>query len=204
MRALRFILLGLIPLVALVSFLASAVRRSNVLTTDWRDLTVVGRGYIKTVDASSETPLWLRTVRLEIDPQGILCANYNGGLRPIEPIINVPSEWTQVVIAPSGQVSMGNPVGSDSIIGQMSLSLNYASSAEPEVLKLSDASAPLVEVQPGESGSGFLMQRVTTQRCIPIDGRTLSSIVLTIVVCAFAPSYLFAWCIRPDLLIKQK
>lgn len=99
---------------------------------------------------------------------------------------------------------MGNPVGSDSILGQMSLSLNYASSAEPEVLKLSDASAPLVEVQPGESGSGFLMQRVTTQRCIPIDGRTLSSIVLTIVVCAFATSYLFAWCIRPDLLIKQK
>lgn len=71
------------------------------------------------------------------------------------------------------------------------------------MLELSDASAPLVEVQPGESGSGFLMQRVTTQRCIPIDGRTQSSIVLTIVVCAFATSYLFAWRIRPDLLIKQ-
>ena len=102
MRALRFILLGLVPLVALVSFLASEVRQANVLTTDWRDLTVVGRGYIKTVDASFENPLWLRTVRLEIDPQGILCANYNGSLRPIDPIINVPSDWTHLAIDTKG------------------------------------------------------------------------------------------------------
>lgn len=193
MRALRYILLRLIPLVALVSFLASEIRLSNVLTTDWRDLTVVGRGYIKTVDAGSEYPLWLRTVRLEIDPQGILCANYNGSLRPIDPIINVPSDWTHLVIDTSGQVFKGNPVGSDTIIGQMSLSLDYASSVEPEVLFESDALAPLVEAQPGVSGSGFLMQRMTTQRCIPIGWRTLSSIVLTVVVCAFATSYLFAW-----------
>lgn len=149
------------------------VRTVAVATLDWRDLCVNGRGYIETVDDKGENPVWFRCIRLCVNQNGLLCANVKGSMRPIEPPIRIPNDWTHIEINERGEVLIGNSFVSGQTIGSISLSLFNGDDLldATKVDEFNDQMGAPSTAEPGNNGAGYLMQRTALQYCIPLTHR---------------------------------
>ena len=108
MSSIRAFLFVFFPLGAVVSLIASECHRSATATGDWRDLSIKGRGYLKTVDDAGENPIFVRRARLGVSKFGWLSVNINGSLRPMDEHIPIPSDWTRIDIDQDGKVIVGS------------------------------------------------------------------------------------------------
>jgi hypothetical protein len=171
--------LVLIPIVALVTMALLEVRRSINLTADWRDLAVCGRGYIHTVDDNGENPIWLRYVRLAINLNGVLCASVDGELRPLEPRVTIPSDWTAIDIDSVGDITINTSDSSGLAIGAMLLTTFVGDERDDPILirNEDDRLGPPTIAEPGSSGGGLLMQRATIEYSLPLTRRTVIMLV---------------------------
>lgn len=180
MSSMRILLFGLFPFVAAAALLFGEIRKSPVETTDWRDLTVSGRGYIHTVDEQYENSIWLRSLKLGINQSGQLCCQLAGELRPLEPVIIIPSDWTKIDIAKDGTVSINTPGCSGIRVGAISLAMflgdvNAESVGEDDV---EERFGPPSECQPGSDRAGCLDQYTKRQFCIPMTWRSVLSTII--------------------------
>ena len=180
MESIRILLLGFMPFIAAASLLFGEIRKSTVATTDWRDLTVNGRGYIHTVDQQYESPMWLRSLQLGINQSGQLCCHHRGDLRPLEPTITIPSDWTKIEIAKDGSVSINSSGSVGVTIGAISLTTFFGDINDDSVNEedVENRIGPPMECQPGNSGAGHLDQYTAKQFCIPITWRSVSSSII--------------------------
>ena len=201
MRSIRVFLFVLFPIAAVVSLISSECHRSLIATIDWRDLSIQGRGYIKTVDDAGESPVYVRFARLGVNQFGWLCLNLDGTLRPIEPHIPIPSDWTHIVVDQEGNVTIGNHGASgQSVVGQISVSL-FAGDDVNEAVQIRDPSERMgapVECLPGQNGAGHLMQRYANQYCIAITYRTLSALALAAIAIGICARYILPSNITPQ------
>jgi flagellar basal body rod protein FlgG len=173
MKSTRTLLLGFMPIIASAALLFTEIRESTVVTTDWRDLTVNGRGYIHTVDQQYENPVWLRSIRLGINQTGQLCCLLAGDLRPLEPQITIPSDWTKIDIAKDGSVTINSPGSVAITVGEISLT-TFDGDIHDESVSEEDVEnriGPPIECRPGSSGAGHLDQYTAKQFCLPITWR---------------------------------
>ena len=175
MKSIRSWLLIAIPFFASVAMVSTELRRSTNSTTDWRDLAVSGRGYIHVVDENGENSIWLRYARLAINSNGLLCATVDGKLRPLEPQITVPSDWTRIDIDTNGRITVNTSGSAGISIGTLYLTTFYGEElGDPiSISNEEDRLGPPVVNEPGSSGAGFLMQRTSLVFTIPLTQRTL-------------------------------
>lgn len=194
MRSFQVWLFYLIPLISIASLMATEVRVSLVATKDWRDVAVVGRGYVQTVDDDGENPIWFKELRLCINREGVLCADVDGKHRRIEPTVNVPSDWNSLAIGFDGAVTVssssfaGNEIGSIALGVFLGDDLEHASRLEDHERKMW---APIIDL-PGRSGAGQIMQRNRFQHCLPLTMKTK--------ICFFC---LIIWVIGIPLTLKM-
>ncbi len=180
MKSIRIMLLGLMPAIAAAMLIFGENRKSTVATTDWRDLTVSGRGYIQTVDQQYENPIWLRSIQLGINPSGQLCCQLAGDLRPLEPTITIPSNWTKIDIAKDGIVTINSLGSVGTTVGAISLTTFFGDINDESVREedVENRIGPPLECQPGSSGAGHLDQYTAKQFCIPITWRSVTSLII--------------------------
>jgi flagellar basal body rod protein FlgG len=186
MKSIRILLVGFMPLIAAAALLFGEIRKSTVTTKDWRDLMVSGRGYIHTVDQQYENPIWLRSIKLGINQQGELCCQLAGDLRPLEPTIMIPSDWTKIDIAKDGSVTINSPAGVGTSIGGISLTTFYGDVTDDSISEedVENRIGPPFECQPGSSGAGHLDQYTAKQFCLPITWRIATlTIILGCAAC---------------------
>ena len=186
MKSIRSWLFGMFPLVAIASLIAIDLRKSVVITNDWRDLTVIGRGYIETLDDNGVKPIWFRSVRMGIVQFGLLSAHVGGVLRPFEPPVNVPSDWTRIDIDTKGQVTIGTSSSSGISIGSISLTTFWGEDVneDHQIENAEDQMGPPSVSEPGSGGTGYLKQSAAIQYCLPLNVKsavTFSFVVLWIV-----------------------
>lgn len=175
MTSVRSWLVVAIPLIALFAMAATEVRRSTIPSSDWHDLAISGRGYIHTVDENGENPIWLRYARLAINPHGLLCANVDGNLRPLEPAISIPSDWERIDIDTVGRVTVNTSGSAGLSIGSIHLTTFSAEVlGDPTSTTNEDNQfGPPTTDEPGRSGAGFLVQRSSLEYVIPLTRRTI-------------------------------
>ena len=176
----------LVPIVLLITLSALESRRSIHPTADWRDLAVCGRGYIHTVNDLGEDPIWLRYVRLAINSNGILCASVDGDLRPLEPPITIPSEWTVIHIDSIGGVTVNLSDSAGLPIGAIPLTTFTGEDlGDPMLIRNEgDRLGPPMIDEPGRSGGGLLLQRATIEYSLPLTRRTVIVLVAAAVLFA--------------------
>jgi flagellar basal body rod protein FlgG len=180
--------------------ITSESHRSLIATIDWRDLSIQGRGYLKTVDDAGENPVYVRFARLGVNPLGWLCLNLDGTLRPIDPHILIPSEWTHIAVDQQGNVTIGNQGASGQSVGQISVTL-FAGDDVNESVHIRDPSERMgepMECLPGQNGAGLLMQRYANQYGIAITYRTLSALALAAIAIGICARYVFPRNITPQ------
>ncbi|MBL8853412.1 MAG: hypothetical protein JNK57_05500 [Planctomycetaceae bacterium] len=178
MRSVRFLLFGVFPLVAISCFIWSEIRQSIVLTGDWRDLTIVGRGYFCTLDEDGDRESY-RSIRLGLNRDGTLCANVNGVLRPLEPHFSMPMICDRIEIRRDGIV-LCTADGEDlpNTLGTISIE-QFATGENNNSNWFADLDAARVVLEPGQSGAGYLMQHAAFQYCLPLTNKV-------VVGCGFA------------------
>ena len=183
MKSFRNWLFVAMPMVALLAMAATELRRSTIPSSDWRDLAVIGRGYIHTVDSNGENPIWLRCVRLAINVNGLLCASVDGELRPLEPSISVPSDWTRIDIDTVGLITINTSVSTGTPIGSIPLTTFFGEVPGDPITttNVDDRLGPPVTSEPGSSGAGLLMQRATLDHVMPLTRRTLIALAFAVI-----------------------
>lgn len=171
------------PIVALIAMAATELRRSTIPSSNWRDVAVSGRGYIHTVDENGDNPIWLRCVRLAINANGLLCATVDGELRPLEPSISVPSDWTRIDIDTVGRVTINTSGSAGLSIGSIQLTTFFGEVPGDPIMTTNDNDqlGPPVTNEPGSSGAGFLMQRATLDHVMPLTRRNIVIFAITII-----------------------
>lgn len=174
MNLLRFVLFFLVPTIAVISLLVTELQREIIHTKDWHDVTILGRGYITTVDEYNENRIWLRSIRMEIDDNWHLCAVVNGKLRPIEPPIQVPSDWRKIDIDHMGIVQVTRTSGSTETCGAMALS-TFTEAEDEEIVFEKEGRAPLLDI-PGIN-QGFVMPGTRLAYVLPLTLKTTSTIL---------------------------
>lgn len=183
MKSVRNWLFVAMPFIALIAMAATEIRRSIIPSSDWRELAVSGRGYIHTVDETGENPIWLRCVRLAINPNGLLCATVDGNLRPLEPPITVPNDWNRIDIDTLGRVT-ANTSGSPGLsIGSIQLTTFSGEVLGDPISTTNEDNrlGPPVASAPGNSGAGFLMQRASLEYVMPLTRRTLVALAVALI-----------------------
>jgi hypothetical protein len=173
----------LVPIVVLFTVIAFELRPVIHPTTDWRDLAVCGRGYIHTVDDNGEKPIWLRCVRLAINLNGVLCAAVDGELRPLEPRITIPSDWTVIHIDSIGGVTVNLSDSAGLAIGALPLTTFTGEElGDPILIRNEDNRlGPPTIAEPGSSGGGLLMQRASIEYSVPLSRRVLITLVAALI-----------------------
>jgi hypothetical protein len=180
MRSVRFLLFGVFPLVAISCFIWSEIRQSIILTGDWRDLTIVGRGYFCTLDEDGDRE-WYRSIRLGFNGDGTLCADINGVLRRLDPYISLPSDCGRIEIRRNGEVYYMNDYDYDSIaVGSISVDCFVDGDNTDSNQLVDPESAPIIH-EPGQHGAGYLMQQAALQYCLPITDKVVAGCGFAIV-----------------------
>lgn len=181
MTSVRNWLFVAMPLIALFAMAATEVRRSTIQTSDWHDLTISGRGYIHSVDENGENPIWLRYVRLAINPHGLLCANVDGILRPLEPAISIPSDWERIDIDSVGRVIVNTSGFAGLSIGSIHLTTFSAEVLGDPISTTNEDNrlGPPTTDEPGRSGAGFLLQGASLEYVLPLTRRTIVALSFT-------------------------
>ena len=131
---------------------------SAKLTNNPYDIMVEGKGFIPVKLPDTGELVYTRTGNFKLDPAGRISLS-NGAL--LEPQITVPGEATGVIIKPNGEVKALTAEG-ETAIGQ----IQVASFVNPQGLnaignnfyKRSPASGEAIQVVPGESGTGTILQ----------------------------------------------
>ncbi len=183
MKSTRAWFVGLFPLLAILTIVGMDIRRVAVQTLDWRDLCIDGRGYIETRDDNGANPVWLRCIRLGVDQTGQLCANVDGEMRPIEPIVNIPSDWTEIDIDENGTVRIPDSNSTGVTIGMLNLTVfaGEDSLGSTSVSGSIDRLGPPMVVEPGEQGAGKLLQGMAFQYCLPFSSKTIVALVWMVI-----------------------
>ena len=190
MRSIRAFLFVFFPFAAAVSLIASECHRSLTATIDWRDLSIQGRGYLKTVDDAGENPIFVRVAHLGVNQFGWLSVNIDGTLRPIDRHIPIPSDWTRIEIDQEGHITVGSPGMTGTNVGQIGITLFPGDDVNKSVQlrDTSDRMGEPMECEPGKNGAGYLMQRHAYQYCIAVTNRTAIAVAcatFAIVICSW-------------------
>ncbi len=127
------------------------------------DMAIEGRGYIKVLDPSSQTPMYTRAGNLDINANGQLVIGSAQTGRLLDPPIQIPQDATAIVINANGEIMVRQP-GSQALNTQGQIQL--AQFINPDgLLKVgenmymeTDASGPEQLSTPGSDGSGMLRQ----------------------------------------------
>jgi flagellar basal body rod protein FlgG len=90
---------------ALVSSVVADSPRVLRETRDDRHVAVIGDGFLRAEDADGKT-YFLRSCLLAEDADGTLCASLDGKLLKFVPPVSVPNDATQILLDPSGEVSV--------------------------------------------------------------------------------------------------
>lgn len=192
MKSIQLLLLGFTPAIAAATLLFGEARKTTIATTNWRDLTVNGRGHIHTVDQRNENPIWLRSIQLGINHDGQLCSQRAGELRPLEPRVTIPSDFTRIDIAKDGSVTIESSGNVATTVGQISLSI-FSGDIDDEVFHqrhIENRIDTPMACLTGSNGAGHLDQYTTIQFCIPITWRTVAySIVFGCAACYILVSW---------------
>lgn len=128
------------------------------MTNNPLDLMIEGKGFIPVTQPNSGELTYTRTGNFKLDSQGRVSLS-NGAL--LEPVIQVPTNATSVMVTPSGEVKVVLPEG-ETVIGQIQL-VNFIN---PQGLKAmggnfyqrSPASGQPQQSIPGENGTGQILQ----------------------------------------------
>ncbi|MFO0939418.1 MAG: hypothetical protein U0930_01490 [Pirellulales bacterium] len=197
MSSLRMSLLGIMPIVAVAALLCSEVRKSTSDTTDWRDVSVYGRGYIRTIDARGEKSIWFKSVHLDLNQQGELCVAWAGELRPIEPRIIVPTDWAKIEIRSDGQVIMNDSGSTGITIGSIPLTNFFGNVTKDRVTQeeVDNGLGPPFECSAGTQGTGQLIQFTEINYSLPLRLRVAVSLSLTVAYAAI----LVIWTVQKNL-----
>jgi flagellar basal body rod protein FlgG len=202
MISIRVLLFGIMPIIAAAALLLSELRKSTVATTDWRDVTVDGRGYIHTVDERYENSIWLRSVHLGIDATGRLCGQIKGELRPLTPAIDIPSDWTKISIGSEGSVTVDFPGNVGISVGTILLTTFQGDVVDQSVNEV-DVEQRLgvpMECQPSENGTGQVEQFTAQQFCLPITFRSITSLIIA---CLASLHIYYSFKSTPEALSKE-
>lgn len=128
-------------------------------TSQAMDLAISGDGFIELMGAGGQTMLW-RGGTLKVNADGYLAAADNG--LPLKSMISTPAGATGIVIDPNGQVHASlSGATQPSVIGQIDLVVPKDMASVEAVggqLYKTAADARLISTQPGEEGSGTLVQ----------------------------------------------
>lgn len=182
MHSIRTSLVAVMPICAVAALLCSEIRKSAIDTTDWRDVTVNGRGYIHTVNAQGEQSIWFRSVHLELNISGELCVNWAGELRRIEPRIVVPTDWRKIEILKDGSVTINDSESSVVLIGSINLT-NFLGDVTKELVTQQDVDNGLgspFECAAGTQGTGDLIQFTEISYTLPLSSQVVVAISLTV------------------------
>ena len=173
------------PLLAAILIVFSSARLATIPTGSRYDLTVVGRGYFRTVDESSENAQYHRSMQLAVDANGLLCAKVNGVLRQLDPPITVPSDRKRIDVSAEGQVNTEG-YGGWMPCGIMNLYLfvseNLAS--DDRMLVLSDPIGMPQPVLPGQNGAGHILLGYRQEFVVPFSSTNLIAIGLAFITIA--------------------
>jgi len=129
------------------------------------DIAIEGDGFLEVLDPVTGQSLYTRSGNLDINANGDLVIGSAQTGRVLQPNINIPADATDIIISPSGQVSVRQPgVVEAQQLGQ----LQMATFINPDgLLKLgenlysaTDASSSAVQGNPGEDGFGSIRQKV--------------------------------------------
>ena len=159
------------------------------------DVAIEGKGFFQCTDPSGET-YYTRSGHFNINANGALVAGSAHTGRLIEPAINIPPDYTGLVISSDGRVSVQQP-GSQALteVGQLSLA---TFPNEDGLLKLgenlyaeTDASSSPTVGTPGQVGIGVCRQNmleasnvepvqelidlITTQRSFELNSQTIQA-----------------------------
>jgi flagellar basal body rod protein FlgG len=175
------------PLLAAILIVASSARLATVSTGSRYDLTVVGRGYFRTVDESFDNAQYHRSIQLAINANGQLCAKVNGVLRQLDPPITVQSDQTKIDVSTHGQVNTeqgysGGWVASGQLCLSMFVSENLSS--DDRILVLSDQIGTPQESIPGNNGAGHILLGYRQEFVIPLSNTNVIAIGLAFITIA--------------------
>lgn len=184
MKSLRLWFLFALLNTSFVVMIAFEVRRVAIQTSDWRDIIVMGRGYIHTLDENGNHPMWLRSAHLGINQDSLLCAKVNDELRLLEPRISIPSEWMEINIDLYGRITVSDPGSAGLSIGTIPVTtfLGDESGDPIRVTNPENRLGPPHMQLAGESGAGLLMQRTALQYCLPLTVRTLLTVFMFVLL----------------------
>jgi flagellar basal-body rod protein FlgG len=131
---------------------------SAKVTNNPYDLMIEGKGFLAVAQPNSGESVYTRAGNFKLDSQGRICMS-GGAL--LQPQITVPTDATNVTIAPNGEVK-ATTAGGDQQIGQIQV-INFInpqglSAIGNNFFKATAASGSPQQLVPGEGGVGSLMQ----------------------------------------------
>ncbi|MEM6689362.1 MAG: flagellar basal-body rod protein FlgG [Planctomycetota bacterium] len=160
------------------------------------DIAIQGRGFLRTLDPSTQLPMYTRAGNLDINANGALVVGSAQTGRLLDPPINIPQDATAISISPNGEVLVRVP-------GQVELAsqgqIQMAQFINPDGLEKvgenmylpTDASGAEQVGNPGNQGLGVLRQNsleasnvepvqelidlITTQRAFELNSQAVQA-----------------------------
>lgn len=127
------------------------------------DVAIEGRGFLKVLDPTSQQPFYSRAGNLDINANGQLVVGSALTGRLLDPPINIPTDATEIVINPTGQVMVRLP-GQTNLQQQGDIQLSTFINPDgllkmgENMYSATDASGAETLGQPGQNGVGVLRQ----------------------------------------------
>jgi hypothetical protein len=170
MKSVFRILAFVMPIVAALCIVAASIRPSIVVTGDYRDLTILGRGYFAVLDEAVGIVKYRRSLRLGIDVNGTLCDVSDGHFKPVDPPMAVLSDWNRLDVDQAGVVTVHRLGNSWTTIGELQVTCFTGDDTDRNNQYFgadSESSTPQVSLG-GLGGAGHIMQGYAYRPTIPL------------------------------------